>query len=92
MIRMEGRFEVKLINAQAFASYMKFRGFTVRSLADRLGCSHSVIGHLRSGKRKNCDPDLAKAICRLLDAPLESFFVPNVSYVAREVSPRKVAV
>ncbi len=87
MIRIEGRFEVKLISATAFAEYMKYRGFTVRSLADRVGCSHSVVGHLRSGARKTCHPDTATAIERALDAPRGSLFIPHVSHVAREVAP-----
>lgn len=93
MIRIEGRFEVKLISPQAFASYMKHRGFTVRSLADALGnpALRSTIGHLRSGKRRTCDPDLAKRLERVLDAPAGSLFVPSVSHVSREVGPAKMA-
>lgn len=85
MIRIEGRFEVRLISSAAFAQYMKHRGFTVRTLAEQVGCSHSVIGHLRSGARKTCNPVTAKKIERLLDAPAGSLFVPHVSHVAREV-------
>lgn len=85
MIRIEARFEVKLISSGALAQYMKHRGFTVRTLAERVGCSHSVVGHLRSGKRRTCHPDTAKAIERALDAPAGSLFVPGVSHVAREV-------
>lgn len=85
MIRIEGRFEVRLISSTAFAQYMKHRGFTVRTLADHVGCSHSTIGHLRSGARKTCNPEIAKKIERLLDAPAGSLFVPRVSHVAREV-------
>jgi hypothetical protein len=89
MIRIEGRFEVRVISSQAFAQYMKHRGFSVRSLADALGGPHlrSTIGHLRSGKRPTCDPDLARRIEKILDAPKDSLFVPIVSRVAREVAP-----
>lgn len=90
-VRQEGRFEVRLISNQALAQYMKFRGYTVRSLADALGnpSLRPTIGHLRSGKRKTCDPSLAKRIERVLDAPTGSLFVPAVSRVAREVGPEK---
>lgn len=90
MIRIEGRFEVKLISADALAGYMKFRGYSVRTLADELGDSklRSTIGHLRSGKRSTCDPKLAKAIEKLLQAPPNSLFVPRVSNVAREVGQK----
>lgn len=86
MIRIEGRFEVKLISAEALAQYMTFRGFTVRSLADRVDASRATIGHLRSGARRTCSPETAKRIERALDAPKGSLFVPSVSSVAREVA------
>lgn len=73
---------MRLISAEALAQYMTFRGFTVRSLADRIGCSHSVIGHLRRGSRRTCKPDTARAIERALDAPTGSLFVPKVLRVA----------
>lgn len=87
MIHIDGRFEVRLISSQAFAQYMKHRGQTVRSLADCAGGPHlrSTIGHLRSGKRKTCDPELARTIEKVLDAPRGSLFVPLISHVAREV-------
>lgn len=88
MIRIEGRFEVKLISADALAQYMKSRDFTVRSLADAVGGPklRSTIGHLRSGERSTCDPDLARRIERVLNAPRGSLFMPSVSRVSREVA------
>lgn len=90
MLRLEGRFEVRVISHQAFAAYMNHRGYTVRSLADALGDQRlrSTIGHLRSGKRPTCDPTLARRIEKVLDAPRDSPFVPLVSRVAREVPPQ----
>ena len=79
----EGTFEVVLISADALAQYMRFRGYTVRSLAARVGCSHSTIGHLRSGHRKTLTVDLARKLERALDAPPGSLFVPRVYHVAR---------
>ncbi len=90
MIRIEGRFEVKLISPDALAQYMKHRGFTVRSLAEVTGAHRATIGHLRSGKRKTCEPSLARRIERVLDAPQGSLFVPHVSRVAREVGREQV--
>ena len=89
MIRYEGRFELKLISPQALAQYMLTRGFTVRSLAVAVGKpkSRSTIGHLRSGKRDTCDPELARQIEKVLNAPKGSLFLPSVSRVAREVGP-----
>lgn len=89
MILTTGRFELKLISADALASYMKTRDFTVRSLADAVGGPHlrSTIGHLRSGERNTCDPEVAKKIERVLNAPKNSLFIPSVSRVSREVAP-----
>ena len=84
MIVTEVRFDVELISATAFAEYMRYRAFTVRSLAARVGCSHSLIGHLRSGERKSCKPELARQIEKALDAPRGSLFVPRLSRVQRE--------
>ena len=84
MIVIERRFEVILIDAGALRNYMRFRGFTVRTLAKQVDCSHATVGHLRSGKRRTCNPETAKAIAKALDCPVESLFAANVS---REVRP-----
>lgn len=81
-VREQGVFELKLISARALAQYMKYRGFTVRTLADRVGCSPATIGHLRSGARDHCRDAWAKKIEEVLDAPRGSLFIPKVSRVA----------
>jgi transcriptional regulator with XRE-family HTH domain len=87
----EWRFGVVLISSQALAQYMEHRGFTVRKLADRVGCSPATIGHLRSGARKTCKPETARAIERTLDAPKGSLFDPRVSRVLRDGGSRRAA-
>ena len=79
----DGRLEVRLISRQALAQYMSFRGHTVRSLARKVNRSSSLIGHLRSGKRHTCSPEVARAIEKALDAPSGSLFVAKV-YIARQ--------
>lgn len=74
---------MELISATALAQYMNYRDLTVRSLAERCGVSSATIGHLRSGRRKTCKPDTAKAIERHLQAPPNSLFVASVSRVPR---------
>lgn len=86
MIRIEGRFEVRLISADALRQYMDFRGMTIRELATRAGCSHSTVGFLAKGTRKTCRPATARAIAKALDCPVESLFVAKVSKVSREVA------
>lgn len=84
MITREVRFDVQLISADALAHYMKFRDLSVRELANRVGCSHGTIGHLRTGRNRNIKPEWAKAIEKELQAPPGSLFVPRVSTVQRE--------
>lgn len=97
MIVKEVRIDMELISAPALAHYMEHRGFTVRGLAAGVSlelqkrsktrgrkCSHSTIGHLRTGERSYADPDVAAAIERLLDAPKGSLFVTKLSTVQRE--------
>jgi hypothetical protein len=84
---MEGRFDVRLISAEALAGYMKFRGdMSVRELAQLIGNpkARATIGHLRSGKRNTCKPETAHAIEKALNAPPGSLFVATVSIVQRE--------
>ena len=81
------RFRVKLIDAGVLARYMEFRDETVRSLADKVGCSHSTIGHLRSGRRNTLDnQEWAKKIEVLLNAPPGSLFAPEVSRVSENAA------
>jgi len=80
--RDTGRFWVRLISARVLADYMTHREETVRSLATKVGCSPSTVGHLRSGKRNTCKPAVAKAIEKQLNAPPGSLFVAQVSRVA----------
>lgn len=91
MITVESRFDVRLISSDALARYMQFRGLTVRELADRVGCSRSTIGHLRSGRRTYIRPDWARRIERSLDAPQGSLFVPELSTIHRDIPPIRKA-
>lgn len=84
MVVIESRFDVRLISSTVLADYMRFRDLSVRELASRVGCSHQVIGHLRSGKRATCRPETARKIEEALNAPPGSLFVAKVSRVSRE--------
>lgn len=77
---------MRLISAQALRQYMGFRGFSVRSLAKRVGVSHGTIGWLTSGQRTTTKVATAKAIAKALDCPVESLFVPTVVHGSRTVS------
>jgi transcriptional regulator with XRE-family HTH domain len=87
MIQLERRFEVKLISANQLQFWMRYReGMSVRQLAAKCDCSHSTIGHLRSGARKTCSPELANKIARALECPKEALFMPESSIVSREIA------
>ena len=92
---MEVRLDVKVISAAALAQYMEHKGWTVRTLAvaverellkknkgARFG--FRSLGHLRSGKRDNCPPEVGAAIERVLGAPPGSLFSDRLSPVQRE--------
>ena len=68
------RVVVRLISAKALDQYMKFRGESNRSLATKVGKSHSLIAHLRRGARTYCDESLAPKIEKVLNAPSGSLF------------------
>lgn len=86
-----GVFYVELISTDALRQYMKYRGYSVKGLADRIGVSKATIGHLHAGGRKTVGPEIAKSIERALDAPVGSLFLPKVSPVSRDTERRAPA-
>lgn len=84
---MNGGLDVRLISHEALASYMSYRGLSVRELAMRTGIHRATIGHLRSGERTTCTPHNARAIAKALDVPTEALFRVHASLrVARNVA------
>lgn len=83
-----GLFYVELISTDALRQYMKYRGYSVKGLADRIGVSKATIGHLHSGGGKTVGPEIAKSIERALDAPIGSLFLPKVSPVMQTSAQR----
>ena len=79
----EGRLDVRLISASALRQYMSFRGYSVRSLAIKVGVSHGTIGWLTSGKRSTTKAATAKRIAKALDCPVESLFAPVLVHGSR---------
>jgi len=86
---------VELVSRDAFRRYMAYRGQSARSLAAAAAhkgvpTSKATIGHLMSGHVKQTSPERAKAICEVLDVPVDALFVVKVSTVHRDV-PSAVA-
>jgi transcriptional regulator with XRE-family HTH domain len=80
---MKGGLDVRIISHEALASYMSYRGLSVRELAMKTGIHRATIGHLRSGGRHTCTPESARAIAKALDVPVDILF--------RVQSPLRVA-
>lgn len=81
---IEWRLDV-IVNQNLLNKYMKHRSETCRSLAMKVGCSHSRIGHYKTGKRKHCDSATAQKIAAILDMPVDPLFLAEPSRVSREV-------
>ncbi|MDO5758976.1 MAG: helix-turn-helix transcriptional regulator [Rhodobacterales bacterium] len=78
---------MKLISPDVLRQYLRFRGFSYGQLARLAGCSKSLIGHLATGERRRTSVDIARAICRELDVPVEALFLPELSTVMRDTAP-----
>lgn len=48
--------------------------YSTGRLAQYAGCSRSFIGHLRTGYKTSCTPQLAQRIAEALGVPLEALF------------------
>lgn len=79
----EWRLDV-IVNADLLVEYMEYNDMSVRELASRVKCSHSTIGHYRTGMRKHCPQDRAKLIAKELRAPRKALFMPEPLRVTRD--------
>lgn len=61
--------------------------FTNRSLAHRAGCSHQMIGHLRTGDKRACRQDLAHRIACALNVGVEDLFTDHDAAPGPEPTP-----
>lgn len=53
--------------------------YTTRSLGDRIGRHHSLIGHLLTGERRDCDAVVAHAISEAVGVAVLVLFAPPAS-------------
>lgn len=75
-----GRAEyAKLAGHSLLTKAIAERGETNRSLAARVLCHHSMISHLRSGRKRTCTVALATSIEEALGERPGSIFMPMVS-------------
>lgn len=100
MIEQAGRIDMQVKDGDLLLRTMHVRGYSLRTLAEKVSrtriqgrkvsVSYGMIGHLTKDRRK-CNPDLAVAICKVLDVPVDCLFTLRLSTVSREVEPKRKA-
>jgi hypothetical protein len=69
----------KLADRIVLARVIEDRGETNRSVASRARCHHSMISHLRGGRKRTCTVALASSIEEALGVRPGSLFTPAAS-------------
>jgi transcriptional regulator with XRE-family HTH domain len=70
---------MKLRSKEILIAFMDEKGFSVQRLATYSQCSKSMIGHLRTGEKKSCTPQLAERISEALGVPRLALFDEQAS-------------
>lgn len=78
-----------LSSPEMLRATMDRRSFSLARLARYAGCSKSMVGHLASGHKKTCTPELADRIAEALDVPTELLFVQRGSTSRSRIVPVK---
>ncbi|MFP7706331.1 helix-turn-helix transcriptional regulator [Trueperella sp. LYQ141] len=55
---------------------LAYKDYSYGDIAFRVGCSKSLIGHLLTGRRSRTKLSTARNICKVLDVPIETLFLP----------------
>lgn len=63
--------------------------YSVRTLADAVGCSHSLIGHLLTGERSDVDLEDAHAIAEFVGVAVLVLFMPPASPNQNELTHQR---
>lgn len=64
----------RIRNPDTLRGLMEARGMTIRGLAAEAQCSHSTIGHLRTGHTREVSHDIAEGIAEALDVKVGDMF------------------
>lgn len=73
------------------APWLDAAGWTVRDMALKAKSSRSTMADLRTGKKRNIDPETARRIKDTLKVPFDKLFLIESSTVQRDVPPKAVA-
>lgn len=84
---------MKLKDKSIFVAHMDNprNPYSTGRLAQYVGCSRSFIGHLRTGYKTSCTPDLAERIAEALGVPIEALFDLRTSAGSGRIDKQKVA-
>lgn len=83
---------MKLRSKEILIAFMDDKGFSVTRLAQYANCSRSFIGHLRSGHKTSCTPQLADRIAEALAVPRVALFDERTSAASgRSNKPQRSA-
>jgi transcriptional regulator with XRE-family HTH domain len=80
---------MKLRSREILIAFMDDKEFSTGRLAQYAGCSRSFIGHLRSGHKTSCTPQLAERIAEALDVPTVGLFDQRASSVSSKNNKRQ---
>lgn len=70
---------MRLKSTEILIAFMNAKDFSTGRLATYAQCSRSMIGHLRSGHKKSCSPELADRIAEALGVPTIALFDEKTS-------------
>lgn len=72
---------MKLVSPATLREFLRFRDMSYRELAEKVGCSKALIGHLATGTHTHTGEDIAQGIAKNLGVPVESLFLPVPSTI-----------
>lgn len=80
---------MKIRSADILRAFMRQKDFSMARLARYADCSKSMIGHLCSGHKNSCTPQLAQRIAEALDVPIEALFDLQASADSVQINRRE---
>lgn len=82
---------MRLRSADILKAFMDDKQFSMARLARYADCSKSFIGHLTSGHKTSCTPELAERIAEALDVPVVALFDPRPSAGSGRINKGRAA-
>jgi hypothetical protein len=70
---------MRITHPATLSALIELRGLRNASLARKVGCGRSFIGHLVAGRKTGVSPELARRIEEALDVPEGVLFLPTAS-------------